>query len=144
VFRGISDKSITVGEKLAYRQNVTCRDSRDGDIDFTVDSSAVDVTKAGVYEATYTGRDKAGNETVKTITVTVNPPKEDFVKDYAKKVVASLNLDGLTVEQKCLKLYNWLHSNMRYANTPDNEVVQAQYNAFTKRRGDCYTFAAAA
>ncbi|MDR0812940.1 MAG: hypothetical protein LBO63_02910 [Oscillospiraceae bacterium] len=144
VFSGTANKTVDIGEKIAYRQNVTCRDKRDGEVEFSVDSSAVDVSKAGVYEATYTATDKAGNTAVKTITVTVVPPKDEFVADYAKKVVESLNLTGLTVEQKCLKLYNWLRSNMRYANVPDDEVVLAQYNAFTKHRGDCYTYAAAA
>ena len=71
VFTGLHDISIYVGDGIAYRQNIVCRDNVDGEIDFTVDSSRVDRFTPGEYPVTYIAEDSSGNRTEEQIRVTV-------------------------------------------------------------------------
>ncbi len=74
VLKGLTDKTIYVNDKINYLVGVTAEDDRDGNITsrINVNSTKVDVTRAGVYEAVYTITDSTGNKTLKTITVTVH------------------------------------------------------------------------
>lgn len=73
VISGAKDITVNVGTTPDYLKGVTAEDETDGDVTakIVVDSSKVDVKKAGSYKVTYTCKDEAGNEAVKEITVTV-------------------------------------------------------------------------
>lgn len=73
VISGAKDITVNVGITPDYLKGVTAEDETDGDVTakIVVDSSKVDVKKAGSYKVTYTCKDEAGNEAVKEITVTV-------------------------------------------------------------------------
>ena len=87
---GVKNLSVTVGNTPDYLKGVTAADDVDGDVTdkITVDSSAVDVNKAGTYKVIYKVADAAGNETTKEAKVTV----------AAKKVAqtATTTTDGAT------------------------------------------------
>ena len=64
---GVKNLSVTVGNTPDYLKGVTAADDVDGDVTdkITVDSSAVDVYKAGTYKVIYKVADAAGNEATK-------------------------------------------------------------------------------
>ena len=80
VISGASDKTITVGDIFDVLDGITANDNKDGNItDRIVISGSVDVNSAGAYTITYSVSDNAGNNTSKTITVTVEEP---YVDDF--------------------------------------------------------------
>ncbi len=72
VFSGLNQMNITVGGSLDYKKDVSANDAKDGKVEFTVDSSKVNLQKAGTYEVTYTAKDQAGNQTTGTRKVVVS------------------------------------------------------------------------
>ena len=74
---GVKNLSVTVGNTPDYLKGVTAADDVDGDVTdkITVDSSAVDVYKAGTYKVIYKVADAAGNEATKEAKVTVAAKK---------------------------------------------------------------------
>ena len=54
-----------------YRKNVSAKDKVDGKVSVSVNSSGVNLKKAGTYSVIYTAKDKAGNTVTKTVPVIV-------------------------------------------------------------------------
>lgn len=63
VFSGLEDIVLTKYAVPSYTQGVTATDDRDGQVEFTVDSSQVKLEKAGTYFITYSAVDSTGHET---------------------------------------------------------------------------------
>lgn len=68
---GAEDKKIYLGQDLDILAGVQVTDDLDAEPSLIVDDGGLDLTKAGVYQVTYTARDACMNTTEKTITVTV-------------------------------------------------------------------------
>ncbi|HOB19112.1 MAG TPA: hypothetical protein PKO35_00220, partial [Candidatus Atribacteria bacterium] len=49
VIEGVTDHTVYIGETIAYRKGITVTDNRDENVDFTVDSSSVNLRKEGQY-----------------------------------------------------------------------------------------------
>ncbi|CEH32875.1 glycosyl hydrolase family 18 protein [Romboutsia lituseburensis] len=83
VLKGISNKTIKVGDSFNELAGVTATDKEDGDLTSKIKVSGnVDTTKVGKYELTYKVSDSKGLETVANRTITVEeavvtPPQED-------------------------------------------------------------------
>ena len=86
VIQGIDDKTIYQGDDFNPLEGVSVIDNVDGDIEIDMSNitGEVDTDTLGEYELTYTVSDEAGNETVETRIITVEPPREDLPKgaDY--------------------------------------------------------------
>ncbi|MGL4343766.1 MAG: immunoglobulin-like domain-containing protein, partial [Cellulosilyticaceae bacterium] len=85
VLRGITDKTITVGDVFDKMAGVTATDKEDGTITDRIEvSGEVDTTVAGTYELVYTVADSEGLEASATRTITVQEyvapeiPESDF------------------------------------------------------------------
>lgn len=111
----ISDiADIVLNQGNAYTPSVagaSAYDSHDGDVPVYIVSSDVDTSKAGTYHIVYGAKDAAGNESTKTITVTVKAVADTTVPvisasdlsidqgssfDPLKNVSATDNVDGTT------------------------------------------------
>ncbi|STY34603.1 immunoglobulin-like domain-containing protein [Listeria fleischmannii] len=68
-----ADKTLKIGDAFDPMDGVTASDTEDGDLTsaIVVTANDVDTTKAGTYHVSYKVTDSDGNETTKTITVTV-------------------------------------------------------------------------
>ena len=80
VIKSKDELTLTVGDKLSLTDlDLAVTDKEDGDLTdkAEVDLSKVDTSKAGIYQITITVKDSFGNETTKTVKVTV---KEKTVK----------------------------------------------------------------
>ena len=159
VFSGISDLKVTKGGTADYKKGVTAKDGKDGDVEFTVDSSSVKLDTAGTYYATYTATDKAGNTTTSKRKIIVSEKSTASSSStsssssgdvYAKadEFIAKATSGVSGTANKILAIKNYLRSNIKYSHrynaSNTGSVNAAAMKAFTAYEGDCYIHAAAA
>ena len=137
-------KTITVNKNATpdFTKGVKAVDARDGQVEFTVDTSKVRLNTAGTYYAVYTATDSTGNTTTYRRTVIVNYDSADvdaLVKSIAKKLPADAE-----------KLRDYVRNNIRYSHnwggadpskgTPEASYVYVWYG-FKNKSGNCYVHA---
>lgn len=156
VFSGISDLKVTKGDTADYKKGVTAKDGKDGNVEFTVDSSSVKLDTAGTYYATYTATDKAGNTTTSKRKIVVSEKSTASSSSsssgdvYAKadEFIAKATSGVSGTANKILAIKNYLRSNIKYSHrynaSNTGSVNAAAMKAFTAYEGDCYIHAAAA
>ena len=159
VFSGISDLKVTKGGTADYKKGVTAKDGKDGDVEFTVDSSSVKLDTAGTYYATYTATDKAGNTTTSKRKIIVSEKSTASSSStsssssgdvYAKadEFIAKVTSGVSGTANKILAIKNYLRNNIKYSHrynaSNTGSVNAAAMKAFTAYEGDCYIHAAAA
>ena len=97
VILGARDLVSYVGEGIAYRTAITLQDNCDCEIMLDVDSSSVNIQKAGVYFVTYTATDAVGNVSTKQVEVYVYEEKitlEDLNLEVDKVIDRIVSKDG--------------------------------------------------
>lgn len=145
-----SDIEIETGGSLSYRNAIKYSDNVDSleDMTLVVDNTQVDTNKAGVYTATYTVTDRAGNVASGQLTVTVKDPispQEQEVYDMADAVLDEILTDDMDMKQKARTIYDWIRSNVHYINHSEKDSwVQGAYEGLANGQGDCFVFAATA
>lgn len=143
VFSEMEDLVVQIGEAISYRKGVTATDNRDETVNITVDSSLVETDKLGVYEVTYTATDSDGNiATAKRKVIIQEKPviTQELVEKLAKEVLDEIITENMTDHDKINTIFKWVKKNMLYISSPENDVVNAAYVAFTTGRGDCYNY----
>lgn len=144
---GTRDKTVYIGDGVAYRKGVSVTDNKDKDLEVAVNSRAVNLKKPGVYPVIYSAVDKAGNETTitRTITVIKFTVSEDTVNEMADQVLARILTDGMTKLEKAEAIYHWIKSNVGYTGDSDKTDWLAEaYRAMKDHKGDCFTYYAVA
>lgn len=144
VFAGIKDKVVYIGDSISYKQGVTVTDNCDQNISFSVDNSGVDLNTEGVYQVTYSAVDRAGNEAVMTIQVTVckRAYSIEEVDALADAVLAKIITEDMSDYDKLSAIYRWIRSNVGYINHSDKgDWVKAAYEGLAQGQGDCYVYA---
>lgn len=140
---GAIDKTVYIGDTIAYRKGISVIDNKDQDLTFQVDSSKVNLNKEGTYTVTYTAEDKAGNKTVVTSKITVKKllVSEDTLNELCDKVLKSIIKDSMTQREKAKAIYTWVKRNVTYTGHSDKSDWMAEaYRGFTDKVGDCFTF----
>lgn len=143
VFGRLTDITVWVDGSVSYKKDVTVTDDRDGELPFEVDASKVDLQKVGTYNVVYTAKDKSGNMTTveRKITVKEKPViNRELVDQMAKEKLAKIITAGMTPQQKVQAVFNWVRKNMVYVSSPETDIPNAAYVAFTKKRGDCTNY----
>ena len=133
VFKGLSAITISKNGKIDYKAGVSAKDALDGPCEFTVDTSKVNVGKAGTYYAKYTSTDKSGNKTTKSRKIVVNPSKEDIDAEFRKYY--NKYLKGKSVLEMVKYIHKLTGYNVSYGN-PD-----PVYYMLTNNTGNCYVHA---
>lgn len=144
---GVTDRTVYQGTTIAYRSGVTVTDDQDDAPTLTIDSSAVDLSTPGVYQAVYTAADMSGNSASATATITVMEKKDDYVD--LETVHAEVNTlldqiieDDMTTMEQIETVFWWIRRNCTYVNTPnDRDWVQSGYQMLKTGKGDCYYYA---
>lgn len=157
VFSGLTDVKVTVNGSVDYNKNVTAKDGKDGDVEFSVDSSSVKLNTAGTYYATYTATDKAGNTTTskrkivvseKSTVSTSSSGGSSDINAKADEFIAKATAGVSGTSNKILAIKNYLRNNIKYSHrynaSNTGSVNNAAMKAFTAYEGDCYIHAAAA
>lgn len=144
VLRGVSDKRLSVGESISYRQGVSAHDACDGNVTVLVDSSKVNLKKAGSYPLTYSAVDAAGNRAEKTVTVTVLASagvSTETVNAVARQVLAGILRDGMSERERLRAIFDWTTTHLSYTAYPDKtDYIAAANYGFRNGRGDCFVY----
>ena len=143
-FSGLKTLTVEVGDTVSYRSGVKATDDVDGEIDFKVDSSGVDLSKPGEYTVIYSCVDSAGNETVKKRKIIVEP-KPVIDHELVQSMVVQLkktiiNDDNMSKPRQVKAIYDWVRNNITYVAADENTPDEAVYRIIKKRSGDCYNY----
>ena len=147
VFYGVEDKTVNAGSTIFYKKGVTVSDNMDTDIDFTVDSSNVNLNQVGVYTVYYIAEDKAGNKTVEpaTITVVSGGIDDEKLNEKVKQVLSEITHEGMTKRDKAWEIYRWIKRHVSYTGSSDKtDWKKEAYRAIVEGMGDCFTYYAVA
>lgn len=147
VIVGVKSQTVYEGEAVSYKKGVSVTDNKDSEVSFIVDSSGVNLTKAGTYEAYYSATDSSGNKTVETATITVvklSVSKEE-VSALARSVLDDILTDDMTQREQAWEIFQWIKSHVGYTGTSDkSDWLKEAYRGFMEGVGDCFTFYAVA
>ena len=138
VFQDMATLYVEKGSTPDYTVGVVVTDNADENVTFTVDSSAVDLSKGGVYIITYTATDKAGNEARYRRKVEVIHNQEDtqnLIKQMAERAARNY---GTGVED----LRDFVRNSIGYSSGNaawggDDPI----WYGFTQFTGNCYVHA---
>jgi hypothetical protein len=150
VIEGAENIEAFVGDSISYKAGVTVTDDYDENPSLEIDNSQVDLTKAGVYDVTYTATDNAGNSSAVTVTLTLTDKPDGYVDPeevyaLAQNVYDEIIDDSMSDMQKAFAIYRWVRTNIGYTGDSDKSSwTRGAYDAFMNRSGDCYNYFAAA
>lgn len=145
VIEGARDLDVIIGNTISYKKNVEATDNCPEGLEFSVDSSAVNLSQEGTYPVIYTATDYAGNTSSVEVTVTVRPRVYDIneVNAMADAVLAGILTEGMSPVEKVQAIYNYVTRHISYISDSDkSNPVRAAYEGFNDRKGDCFVYAA--
>lgn len=132
VFSGLTAMTVKKNASPNFKSGVKATDAKDGTVSFTVNTSKVNLSKAGTYYATYTATDSAGNKATarRKITVTHNDADtKELVKSFAAKIGSD---DPLTIMK-------YIRSKIKYNhNWGGSDPV---WYGLKNKTGNCYVHA---
>ena len=146
---GVMNRNVYIGEAVAYFAEAWVEDNADEaeDIVFTVDNSAVDIYTPGIYPVTYRATDRAGNTAEKTVRLYFIRPKvsEEKLEEKADQVLAGLVTDDMSMGRKAYAIYRYVYDTFQFAYKSNKRDWRYEaWRGLTSKRGDCFTFCAAA
>ncbi len=143
---GVTDLTAYAGGTLSYKKNIYIKDDKDPAPRLSVDSSDVDLSKAGEYTVRYIATDLAGNENTVAAKVTVHEKSasfvdEDTIDEEVQKVIDKIIKDEMTKKEQVKAIYNWARNNFAYVSKFDKtDWKQSGYTMLTKKGGDCFGY----
>jgi len=157
VISGVRDLEVAAGGSISYREGITVTDNKDTSVRLQINSSAVDLTKPGLYYVIYSAEDSAGNVTQIPAQVTVTeaeeqqpevvlPPIPDVVTQemvdaLCDNILSRITNDGMSQKEKAYKIYKYVYSHIKYVGTSDKSSwLRGAYVGFVHSRGDCYNY----
>ena len=147
VIEGTKNLSALIGDPVKYRDGVTVTDDIDKNPNLEIDTSKVDLKKAGTYVVTYRATDFTGNVTEVEVKLTLKKKPKTYVEPEkveaeAKKILKKIIKSNMSDMEKAIQITYWVRYNVNYVGTADNSSwTRAAYDGLTKRRGNCYNFA---
>lgn len=142
-FTGLTDISIYLGDSISYKSGVTAIDAKDGEVDYTIDRSAVNTSKTGTYYAYYTAVDSSGNTATEKRKITIKEKplvNEESVGKLVDNVLKDIIKDGMTKPQKLEAIYKWVTKNIKYAESDEKTELEAAYWGLKRGYGDCFNY----
>lgn len=143
VMKGVANRTVYIGDGISYKAGVTVTDNCDEDIELQVDSSGVDLNTEGNYHVTYSAKDRAGNETSQTITLTVRKHAytQEEVDVLADKVLADIIMPEMSDYDKLVAIYDWVRTHVSYINYSEKgDWIRGAYEGLALHQGDCYVY----
>ncbi len=131
VFRGLSYMSVNKYSKINYTYGVSAYDAKDGNVQFSVDSSKVNTNATGTYYAYYTAVDKSGNK--------VTSKRQIYVRYDASDRNAKLNSAFAKTGSNYESIRQWIMKNIRY--THEDGGSDKIWFGLTNWRGNCMVHA---
>ena len=147
---GVTELTITVGESVSYKKNVTVTEDYDDAVQLVVDNSEVDIDTPGDYTVWYRATDKYGNKAEVSTILHVKKPvvvdqvvvTEEMMNAEADKILASITDPSMSQYEILEAIYNWCNKKISYTDeTPKTDWVIGAYYGIVKRKGDCFAYA---
>ncbi len=139
--------SAYIGEAIAYRKGLVVSDNCSGDVEISVDSSAVNPHVPGDYTVHFTATDRSGNTSKASTTIHIyeNQITEAQLNARIDGVIAEIIKPGMTKEQQLRAVYRYVYDHISYIPDSDkSDWVRAAYDGlFVSGAGDCYNYFAA-
>ena len=148
VISGVAPLQVMAGESVDYLANVTVSDDIDHSVELRVDTSGVDLNKAGAYQIVYRAVDQAGNAAEVGTVLIVDQMTDDYVDpaeiyQYADKALAETIRGDMTPAQKAYAIYGYVRSHLWYTSPYHGESWTASaLMGFRDKGGDAYVFSA--
>jgi len=128
---GLTNMTVAKHSSPNFLEGVSAIDDRDGNCTVQVNTSNLNLSKAGTYYITYTARDTSGNVATSKRRVVVEHDQED-TKALVESIAAGLSSDPES-------LRDYVRSRIGYSsNWGGNDPV---WHGFTNRSGNCYVHA---
>lgn len=145
VISGVKDLMAYIGEGISYRSGIILTDNCNGEITLEVDSSAVNLTKEGIYPVVYRATDLAGNTATAQANVHVYLEEItlDMLYEEIDPLIVSLNLLGRSKEQQARAIFEFVHTDAKitYVDSSDKTSwIRAAYFCLKDRKGDCFSY----
>lgn len=140
---GVEPLTVSQGDAISYKKNVTVTDDKDDNPKLEVDTSSVNPDKRGTYKVTYTATDAAGNVSEKTTTIKIVSAKiseatEETVNAKADEILSEIITEGMTQKQQAKAVFDWVVKNITYSETAGiDDLLSAAYKGMFYRIGDC-------
>lgn len=140
---GVEPLTVSQGDAISYKKNVTVTDDKDANPKLEVDTSSVNPDKRGTYKVTYTATDAAGNVSEKTTTIKIVSAKiseatEETVNAKADEILSEIITEGMTQKQQAKAVFDWVVKNITYSETAGiDDLLSAAYKGMFYRVGDC-------
>lgn len=135
-----------VGETLIWRSNVTAEDNT-GEVEINLDTTNVNLNKAGSYKAFFVATDVAGNETKQPVDILVSSDyvTEDMMAEVCQNIVGKIINEDMSVQEQLYAVYRYVINKVRYTSvgTHDDIRKRAYEGLAVTGSGDCFTFCAA-
>lgn len=147
VIEGTHDIEVYIGDPIGYREEVTVTDDLDPNPTLEIDTSEVTGDEPGTYVVTYRAKDFTGNVSEVTINLKLKKKPSTYVEPdvvyaEAQKILDKITNSDMSDMEKALQITYWVRYNVYYvSNCDDSSWTRAAYDGFTKRSGNCYTFA---
>lgn len=137
-----------IGDAISYKKGVSVSDNSGEQLLPEIDNSNVLTNMAGTYYVYYAATDSSGNTGRAVAKITILPEHEateEEVQALAADVLDSILTEGMSQYEQAEAIYDWCHGNIMSAmNADKSSVLQGAYDGLFHRKGDCYTFYAAA
>ncbi len=147
VLTGVRPLSFTAGDGAVLREGVSAVDDCFGKVVLSVDATALDINRAGVYSVTYRAKDAVGNVTEQTARVTVYDAPFDAaaLEATCDDILARMLPDAADREQICRAVYKYVQAELSYFPVSDHSHAgRAALSALETGRGDCFSYFALA
>ncbi len=130
VFSGLKEMTVAKNSNANYKSGVKAVDKKEGNCDFTVDTSKVNIGVAGTYYATYTSKDSKGNTTTAKRKIIVKHNQEDTnnkFNEFYNEYLVGKDAYGIvdTIRKKISYNSNW---------GGDDPI----WYGLTNKKGNCY------
>ena len=146
LIQGIREILAYEGDAVSYRQGIIVTDDCDPAPELSVDTSQVDLSRAGSYTVTYFARDAAGNTSTGTAPVTVLAREAGYadletIYASADATLGVIITGDMDVREQVEAIYRWSWKSCRYSGHSDRgDWRQTAYTMLTTGTGDCYGF----
>jgi len=138
---GVQDMLVQIGNPIIFRQGVSAEDAFGRPINFSVDSTAVNIHQLGRYTVTYYAKDAWGLRTEVIIYVEVLEIDPIRVREMADAVLDNILREGMTQVEQARAIFNWVNGNVFFAaNISRRTRYEGAYQAMRNRRGNCFVF----
>lgn len=147
VFSAMEKLTVNIGQAVSYREGITVTDDRDGNLNFTIDASNVNLEEEGTYTIVYEAADKSGNVTRVEREIFVSSKlvvNAELVDEMAQTLLDKIIKENMSVHDKIYAIFMYVRRNVAYSSSKENELLPAAYKAMKYKKGDCYNYFALA